>query len=67
MAESLPANYLTNLVEVTMDTPQFMNNSTGVGAALFGLNCPAGTLSSPYTWVRVKTADGSVGWMPVWK
>lgn len=63
---SLPENYQA-LTSCAVETPQFTNDGTGVGAALFGANCPAGILTSPYRWVRVKVADGSVGWIPVWK
>lgn len=48
--------------------PQFSGtNSTGAGTALLGGNSPATVLSSPYTWVHVKTADGTSGFIPVWK
>ena len=42
-------------------------NTTGAGSAALGANCPATTLTAPYTWVRVKTSDGSTGWLPIWK
>lgn len=40
--------------------------STGVGIALFGSNCPAGTLSAPAGWLRVVMPDGRLGYVPVW-
>jgi hypothetical protein len=43
------------------------NESTGAGAALLGTNSPATTLAAPYTWVTLKTSDGSTVYMPVWK
>ena len=42
-------------------------NTTGAGTALLGTNSPAATVSAPYTWVQVTTADGSTGYIPVWK
>ena len=64
MPASLPSNFL---VGASLDTPQFLVNSTAVGIAAFGTNCPAGVLTAPYTWVKILTADGSIGWIPVWK
>jgi hypothetical protein len=43
------------------------NESTGAGTALLGTNCPAVTVSAPYTWETVTTSDGSTGFIPVWK
>lgn len=42
-------------------------NSTGAGTALLGANCPAVTLTAPYTWLTVITSDGSTGYIPVFK
>lgn len=42
-------------------------NTTGAGSAALGANCPATTATAPYTWVRVKTSDGSTGFIPIWK
>lgn len=41
--------------------------ATGVGIPLWGANCPAGTLSAPYTWIRVVVPDGSVCFVPAYK
>lgn len=41
--------------------------STGAGTALLGTNSPATTNTAPYTWLKVKTSDGSTGYIPVWK
>lgn len=41
--------------------------ATGVGIPLWGANCPAGTLSAPYTWIRVVVPDGSVCFVPAFK
>jgi hypothetical protein len=47
---------------------KFSANTTGAGTALLGtLNCPASTLSAPYTWLTVKSSDGSTVYIPVWK
>jgi len=42
-------------------------NSTGAGTPLLGTNCPAGTLTAPYTWLSAKSADGSTVFIPCWK
>jgi hypothetical protein len=41
--------------------------TTGSGTALLGTNCPAGTVSAPYTWVKLTANDGSTVYMPAWK
>lgn len=43
------------------------NESTGAGTALLGTNSPASTLSAPYKWIKMKTSDASVVYVPVWK
>lgn len=43
------------------------NNSTGSGTPLLGSNCPASTLTAPYTWIEIRTSDGSTAYIPVWK
>lgn len=48
--------------------PQFAGtNTTGSGSASLGANCPAITPTAPYTWIQVKTADGSTAYVPAWK
>lgn len=42
-------------------------NTTGAGIAAFGANSPASTLTSPYTWIQIKTSDGSTAYIPCWK
>jgi len=37
------------------------------GTPQLGTNCPAVTATAPYTWWRIKTTDGSVGYVPIWK
>lgn len=46
---------------------QMLNNTTGAGTALLGANSPAITNTAPYTWVKVRVADGSICYLPVWK
>jgi len=41
--------------------------ATGVGIPLWGANCPAGTLSAPYTWIRALAPDGSIIYIPAYK
>lgn len=43
------------------------NESTGAGTALLGANSPASTVSAPYTWIKMKTSDGSTVFVPAWK
>ena len=48
--------------------PQFAGtNTTGAGSASLGANCPAVAPTAPYTWIQVKTADGSTAYVPAWK
>lgn len=42
-------------------------NTTGAGSALLGANCPASTVSAPYTWIQATSSDGSTVYIPVWK
>lgn len=42
------------------------NESTGSGVATLGINYP-GISSTPYTWISMKTSDGSTVYVPVWK
>ena len=43
------------------------NNATGAGTAALGTNCPATTVSSPYTWLKMTSSDGSTVYVPAWK
>lgn len=43
------------------------NESLGAGTAALGTNCPAITPSAPYKWLKVGTANGSTGYIPIWK
>lgn len=48
--------------------PKFSGtNTTGAGSAALGANSPAVTNTAPYTWFKVRTSDGSDGFVPVWK
>jgi len=42
-------------------------NTTGSGSALLGANCPATTLTAPYTWIETVALDGSAVYLPAWK
>jgi hypothetical protein len=64
VSAALPSNYLLN---TQVDTPQFQTAQTGFGTAAFGLNCPAGVLSAPFTWLKVLAPDGTMAWVPCWK
>lgn len=46
---------------------QLNDNTTGSGTASLSTNCPAVTPTAPYTWAKIQTSDGSVGYVPVWK
>lgn len=46
---------------------QFNDNTTGGGTASLSNNCPAVTPTSPYTWVKIQTSDGSIAYVPAWK
>lgn len=43
------------------------NQTSGGGSAALGANSPAVTPSAPNTWWKVTLADGSQGFIPVWK
>jgi hypothetical protein len=48
--------------------PKFAGaNVTGTGTPSWGANCPAVNCSTPYTWIKVKTSDGSDAYLPVFK
>ena len=47
--------------------PEITQNSTGAGTPLLGANCPAVTVSAPYTWIKMKSSDGSTVYIPAWK
>jgi hypothetical protein len=62
-----------NVLAYAIDTSGILTNkisgneSTGAGTALLGTNSPAVTNSAPYKWLKVKTSDGSTGYIPIWK
>lgn len=43
------------------------NNATGAGTPLLGANCPAVTVTAPYTWLKMLSGDGSTVYVPAWK
>lgn len=45
----------------------YFGNTTGAGTALLGTNSPAVTVSAPYTWLTMLSADGSTVYVPAWK
>lgn len=49
------------------DRVQFDTDGTGAGTPLLGTNCPAITLSAPYTWITAQSSDGSTVYIPAWK
>lgn len=63
--------YTNGTLRFTIDSsgiPQFSGtNTTGGGTALLGTNSPATTNSNPYTWIQIKTSDGSTAYIPAWK
>ena len=46
---------------------QYNTNTTGSGTALLGTNCPATTVSAPYTWLQMQSSDGNTVYVPAWK
>ena len=55
-------------IALSVGTLHFQSAITTIGAgiALFGANCPAGTLAAPAGWLRVVMPDGRLGYIPVW-
>lgn len=47
--------------------PKWMYSTNGSGSASLGTNCPAVTLTAPYTWVTMQVSDGSTVYCPAWK
>ena len=43
------------------------NEATGAGTATLGTNCPAVTPTSPYTWIKMISSDGSTVYVPAFK
>jgi len=56
-----------NVLLTHTDEIQFAHNSTGSNLALLGANSPATITTAPYTWVKIKAADGTICYMPAWK
>ena len=56
-------------VTLSLGTVRFTSGltATGAGVPLWGANCPAGTVSAPYTWIRVVVPDGSIAYIPAYK
>lgn len=46
---------------------QYFGNTTGAGTPLLSTNCPAVTVTAPYTWIKAMAADGSIIYSPAWK
>ena len=44
-----------------------LSEDTGAGSAALGANSPAVTNTAPYKWLKTKTDDGSVVYIPCWK
>ena len=42
-------------------------NTTGAGTPLWGTNCPAVTVTAPYTWIRATSSDGSTVYIAAYK
>lgn len=43
------------------------NESIGESSTAWGSNCPAEDCTEPYTWLKIKTHDGSTGYLPIFK
>lgn len=61
------ANVLLKVTSAGIIGTSSGNESTGSGTALLGGNCPASTLTAPYTWLKFTTSDGSTVYVPAWK
>ena len=59
--------YLQALSEAFATLKAESGEATGAGAAALGANSPAITLAAPYKWLKAKTDDGSVVFIPAWK
>lgn len=59
----------TEVLRFQTATPfvKFNEGSTGAGSAALGANCPAVTVTAPYTWMKFASADGSTVFVPAWK
>lgn len=65
---NLPAFGTTNICAYFQGPIKIGVNTTGAGTALLGAsNCPAGTLSAPYNWLKFLSPDGSTVYVPGWK
>jgi len=70
---NFPVVNLVNGIEVFRMEPNCTlrtvsgNESTGAGVTALGSNCPAVTVTAPYTWIRIHTSDGSICYIPAWK
>jgi hypothetical protein len=42
-------------------------DATGALPTPQGARCPAASCATPYTWIRARSADGSVVWIPAYK
>jgi hypothetical protein len=64
-----PRNYLDDGTgnAVVVGTLRCKTNATGSGSAALGANCPATTVSAPYTWIKMISSDGSTVYVPAWK
>ena len=51
----------------TVHLVKFSNNTTGTGSAALGSNCPAATVSAPFTWIKLHSKTGTVVYVPAWK
>lgn len=61
-------NPLATALEIDSDKViRLFNDTSGSGTPQLGTNCPANTLTGPYTWIKIKTMDNSVGYIPVWR
>lgn len=55
------------LTNKTLTDPQITNAATGAVTCTLGTNAPAGVGTTPYTWMKFKSSDGSVVYVPAYK